>query len=749
MLNVNAVMMNLNHMLSGDFTQDNFDIKTKTDIEKVTVSYSGITYLNNVKTDIKADLLADMSHSKYTFKDNEVILNELAMGIDGWFSMPNETDIDMDLKFNAKRTEFKNLLSLIPGAYTKDFNDIKTSGKLTLDGFAKGLYTEKKTPAFGAKILVENAMFKYPSLPKSATNILIDATVDNKTGIPDHTTIDIKKFHADLGGNPIDANMMVKTPVSDPDINGRVIAKLNLGSLKDVIPLEKNEMLNGNVDANVTLHGRMSSVEKGDYEKFNAAGQVLVTGMTYKTSDMPQVNISKMLMVFNPQNLEIASFDSKIGRSDIHATGKVTNYLQYVFKNQLLKGSFDMNSSLMDLNEFMSSAAEPEKSTADNPQSTAAVVEVPGNIDFTLNSKIGKLLYDNLTLTDVSGIVTVKDHKADLSNLKMNTLGGSMLVSGSYDTKNLNNPLVDFKVNITGFDIPSTFAAFNTIQKLAPVAKYCAGKFSTDLSFSTQLDKMMDPVLSTLSGKGKLLTNQVTVLNFEPLNKLSDALKVANFKKFNLNNLNLSFLFAKGKVLVDPFDFKAGSIGGKIAGSNGFDQTIDYVMTLAIPRSEFGAGANAAKIIFSKKAIVAPYKNINGLMFRIANQRNSELIEVEVQVILTMLDESKQKRIFRSLPLEMNKINFLTLSWTVVHPIDEESPLFNFTEKDLIENDVEFLLLVKGFEDAFSQTVYSRSSYKYKEIIWGGKFISMIKDQSDGIALELNKMDQVEKVNLN
>jgi inward rectifier potassium channel len=153
-----------------------------------------------------------------------------------------------------------------------------------------------------------------------------------------------------------------------------------------------------------------------------------------------------------------------------------------------------------------------------------------------------------------------------------------------------------------------------------------------------------------------------------------------------------------------------------------------------------------AKIIFSKNALVAPYREGKGLMFRVANERKSQLIENEVQLTLTMLDQQKQKRIFEPLNLERSKINYLSLSWIIVHPIDENSPLNNITIKELEEREAEILILLKAFDETFSQTVYARSSYRHHEIKWDAKFVSIIHDTEDGTALHIDKINEFVKI---
>lgn len=594
-LDFKTELVNMNHTLSGDFTESNFLLETLTEIEKFSMNYGGVAYMNKVKTRIKADMDADMPNFKFTFKNNEFSFNELTLGLDGFFAMPKE-DMDMDLKFKANQTEFKNILSLVPGVYTADFKDVKTSGLLALDGFAKGIYNDKTMPAFGLKLSIKDAMFQYPSLPKAVTNIQVDLAVNNKTGVPDATVIDLNKFHVELAGNPVDAVLHLSTPVSDANIDATVKAKINIASVKDVIPLEKGDDLNGMVTADITMKGRMSSIEKEQYENFDAKGNLTVTDMNYKTASLSYpTKINKLNMNFTPQFVELAQFDAKIGKSDMQIDGKIENFLQYALKDSLLKGSFNFKSSLLDLNEFTATDETAAPAAADTSSSTMSVVEVPSNLDVALNATVGKILYDNLVITDVSGGVRVKNSTASLNALKMTfkDLEGTMALTGSYNTRNIKKPGVDFDIDISNFDITKTFAAFNTVQKLAPIGKYAKGKFGTQLKFTTTLNSHMEPDMKTLSGGGKLSTNNVVVEGFEPINKLADALKQPKYKKMAFENINASYHFNNGRVEVDEMPVKMGAVSATVKGSTGFDQTIDYTWNLEMPMSELGGQANA------------------------------------------------------------------------------------------------------------------------------------------------------------
>lgn len=615
-----AELAGFNHEGSGDFTQDLFLLETNTTIQELTYKDAGIKMLNKVRTSLKLELDMDIPNAKYTFKENELQLNELFIGFNGWIAMSKE-DIDMDLTYFAKKTDFKNILSLIPAVYAKDFESVKTAGKLTLDGYVKGKYNDKRMPGFGVKLLIENAMFQYPDLPKAVKNIDINLKMDNKDGIPDHTVIDLTKAHMEMADNPIDIKMHITTPESDANINGEIKGKIVLSSIKDVIPLEKEESLNGSIEADVKMNGHLSTIEKEQYDQFDFSGLLTILDMVYKSKDTPYaMNISKMTMNFSPKFIELTAFDAMVGKTDMHAHGKIDNILQYALKDEILSGTFSMHSKKMDLNEFMTAPnTNTTASTAPAAAEPMTVLEVPGNINFNISTTVDQLIYEDITMTNVSGNIKVADKKAVLQDLKMNMLEGTLVLNGSYDTKNSKKPLVDFKLDLSNFDIQKTAKTFNTVDKLAPIAQQCFGKFSSSLSLTTALDSKMEPVLTTLNGNGKLKTAAVMVENFAPLSKIADAIKMDQFKKLALSNVNLSFFFKDGRVNVEPFDIKVKNSSATISGSTGFDQTISYVWQLDIPSSEFGGAANTA--------IAGLLSNVKG-----ANLSMPERVKVNVAV---------------------------------------------------------------------------------------------------------------------
>ena len=156
-----------------------------------------------------------------------------------------------------------------------------------------------------------------------------------------------------------------------------------------------------------------------------------------------------------------------------------------------------------------------------------------------------------------------------------------------------------------------------------------------------------------------------------------------------------------------------------------------------------------AKIKYSEHAVIAPYRDVNGFMFRVLNPQDNQLIEIEIALTLSLKKKDSNLRDFYSLEAERTKINFLPLSWTVVHPISSTSPLFGINEKELLEKDAELIVLIKAFDETFSQTVYSRSSYKASEIKWGQKFTYIVHQEKGQTTVDVGRIDETEKAELN
>ena len=587
----------LNFEGSGDVTQDLYKLSTQTKIASLTFRSGAVSYLSGAKLEAHNDIDVDQKSSKYTFSKNEIDLNDLGLLFDGFVQM-NKKDIGMDISFKSKKAEFKSILSLVPAIFKKDFDKIKTSGSLALDGAVKGSYDSTTLPAIKLNLKVDNAMFQYPSLPTAVTNINIAANIDKPQGSADLTVIDVSKLHLTIANDPIDAQIHVSTPVSDPNLIAKINGRLDLASVPKLYPMEGLEKLSGLLIAVLDFKGRMSDVDKKNYKAIQASGNIKVTNMVYDSKQTPMaIKVSDLGLTFNPQKVSLDNLNAVLGKSDISATGSLDNFMGYLFSKGNLGGYINLKSNQFDANEWLTkdNSAPAAKTTTPTTASAAPTqyFDVPKGIDFTAKSQFGKILYQKLVLSNVSGTVRVYDESIHLQNLLANLLGGTADISALYDTKGTKNPKVTFSYDIKNLDIQQTYAAVDMASKMAPVIKYLQGSFGSNLAGSGSLKEDMSVDYNSLVGNGKVQIPSAKIVGLPILQKIAEVTKVKSLDNLAITNAWTVIKFKDGRVNVDPTDIKFGNgYNMHFQGSNGFDETIAYDVTMGIPSKELGPASD-------------------------------------------------------------------------------------------------------------------------------------------------------------
>ncbi len=367
---MSATLKDLNFNLGGYLTLITTGLKLNLKIAETTFSMDGVRYLNKAAINSSMDVLADLKKMKFTLKDNYFSINDLKLNFAGSVEMPKD-NIITDLTFETDKTSFKTLLSLVPAVYMSDYKNLKTTGEFSLKGSAKGIYSsaDSTMPDVSLNLKVDNGMISYPALPEKISNISINADVFADGKNLDKTTVNLDKFHLELAGSPFDATFFMKTPMSDPDFKATLKGKIDLTALTKAVPVDSMS-LSGIIDMDVSMAGKLSFVEKEQYEKFSAAGNLGIKNMVVEMIGYPKVEIKEAALKFTPAFADLLKADILVaGKSDFSLTGQLKNYIPYVFKNQTIKGNLVLNSTMVDASGIL---AAMSTETSVPPQMAAA-----------------------------------------------------------------------------------------------------------------------------------------------------------------------------------------------------------------------------------------------------------------------------------------------------------------------------------------------------------------------------------------
>lgn len=507
-MNFYTALRNINHEGSGEMTADVYDLDTETVCDSTTVSYGGITYLSNAKVDLKTIVNADMKNMKFTLKDTKTAVNALKMDLNGWTQLKGD-DILMDMTFKAPSNNFKDLLSIIPAAYTKDYSSVSASGTFNFDGFVKGTYNSAakpapQYPAFKINLGVQNGTFQYPKLPMGCSDINTNLSVALPSSNFDALQVDVPNFHIKLGNNPFDMVFKLRTPVSDPDVDMKAKGTINLGELTKVLPMESVQNLTGIINADVTMKTLMSYIDKKQYEKVNMNGILGINNMNVQAKGYPSVLINNLAMKFTPNSVDVANFVAKLGKSDIQASGTIDNILAFFSTTKTMTGNVKFASNLFDANEWMNpTAAEPAKTAPSVKTAPVDKAERPfDRFDFLVDGKINKLVYEKYDIQNTAAAGHFTPNKFIINNFKTqignSDVAGNGTLLGVFDWL-FDDKLLGGQMNLTSnmMDLNQFMTATPAPVSATPTVNTATEPFLVPKNMDVTINAKMNRVIYT------------------------------------------------------------------------------------------------------------------------------------------------------------------------------------------------------------------------------------------------------------
>ena len=587
--------------LRGDMSADQTDLD-QTDLDlrltagAVRLVSGGIPLLSDAEAELDAVIAADLKNNRFTFSRNRLRLNAIELTLDGWAEMKDDA-VAMDITAGCDKVQFKDVLSLVPAFYTRDFRNLSASGELSMALWARGEMRGAALPAFELKTEVRNGIFQYSSLPKAVDGINIAVRIANPGGVMDKTEVDLSEFTLRMAGNTLSASLYATNLVSDPVFRAAADGRVDLGAVKEVYPLGEDVALSGLISADVKVSGRMSDVEKARYGQIGASGTFVVEKLGLSMPGLPAVHIRRAAATITPASMTLGEFGVTVGKSDLAANGQLTGYIGYLLRGDKLSGRLYVKSDLLDLNEIMNAMPADEETAggeaaaqtpAESP-APAQALEVPRNLDLSLKTELQKVLFQKMTIGGITGEMRMADGTLSLSRLRMQLFGGTATASGSYSTaSDPQRPALQLSLGLSGASFSKTFDELEMVQKLVPVFAKTGGDYSLSLDMSATLDAQMSPDLQSVNATGEIKSANIRIQNIEAFDALAKALNNDNLRKIEAKDVAIRFAIRDGRIATEPFDLKMGDIRINMSGSTGLDQTIDYTARVALPAGSTG-----------------------------------------------------------------------------------------------------------------------------------------------------------------
>ena len=633
-------MKHFDHTGKGNFTDVKYLMTANTTADSVYFKYGTITYLQDAEIKIPVELDIDNSKGYFGFVGKEFFINNVPLHVEGSITEVNDSIDKADVSVRTKQSEFKDLLTLIPGIYRESIDSLETKGKATIDGKVSGLITPSRNPDFDFKIDVEDGYIKNPDFQEPISNINVDASIVNTGGTNDATIIGLKNGIASIGNEPIQFSLGISRPVSLMLIDLSAKGKVQLEKLKQILKLG-NMDLRGLLNADVKANGSLAAFESADPNAITASGFLSADNFYYKDDVTLPFHAQKVNLDFNNRDASLDINNANYNKTPFSANGSIFNFFNFLFVNAPLRAKFSATTPEINISNWNSnSGSTTTGTTAIKP------FIVPSDLLLDITVHADKLISEDVQLTDLNGKVLFADKKILFEDVAGNGLGGKINVDGSYSSANTpQQPEITLHYKLTNLDVQQTFKLVNTAKALMPIGDYLSGTLSSELTANGKLGDNFHPIYNSLFGNGNLLLLNGLLQKFKPLEMIAERLDIDRLSNIATKEIRNRFSFENGMVNVLPFKFTIfNDYEFEIAGRHGFDNSLDYAIRLTLPKKELGIKGNQLLqgLLSKAGALGLKLKEDQNVSFFIKLTGFLKSPELDIQLYKTLTNEFEE-----------------------------------------------------------------------------------------------------------
>jgi hypothetical protein len=576
----NFSVFDMNAQLTGEMTGLHTLLDVRAQSPSLNFRYDDINYISKGKVDLHTQLDAKLETYEFTFKQGVTELNGLPMLIEGGFAMPGDS-MFFDIDYDVNSMDMGKALELIPDVFLKYMKDIEAEGQVALNGFINGVYYKNEYPAFEINFDIEKGLIKYPQLPDQLQVHKLNASARKEQGGLDLLEAGITQFDMQLAENPFSMHARFSNLFSDPLLDIVVDGIVDLESLARVVPLGDTKM-RGLLIADAAIIGNYSALNNNDFDSFLSEGKIELTNLYLQNSILPQgLNISKAAMVLQNQDIRINGLNGFLGKSDFSIKGELNNFVKYIIADELLSGTFTLESQILDLNEFMASYVPEEEPGSknyikkDTVEAENNILELPKNLFLTFNANVSRMYFDQMNISDFNGRLELNKQQLTLKGLNMNMLGGQMGLNGTVLADGRENPRADFNLNISNFDLPSAHAQLSMVQRYLPFASQSQGAFSSRLNVNSAIDNNLKMILTSLTANGDFSTQNLSLVNASVLSNLNQVIQTNKLRHLKIDDFRTIFSIKDGNLNIQPFSTKVAEQAVSMGGTYNLGGTIN------------------------------------------------------------------------------------------------------------------------------------------------------------------------------
>ena len=468
--------------------------------------------------------------------------------------------------------------------------NLKLKGQLTGEGNIKGIYNQKKNlfPVIKAKINLKEGYVKTQYYPNPITNINIVTTINNKKGTFNDLKVTLKPATFTFEEKPFWAQADLNNFENlTYDIKAKGI--LDISRIYKVFS-QKGLDVDGSIKVDLALKGKQSDAEKGNYSKLYNKGTLEIRNIQIRTAYLPEKFLIKEgIFKFNQDKMSFNTFLVSYRQSDFRMNGYLQNVFNFATTNTgVLRGAFRLNSSYINADEFMSKTEVNTTSTSNpavKPSTTSAtgVIMIPANLDLQFQANAQKVNFNEMTLNQVKGKMSMKNGVLAMQNTGFNLIGCSVSMNAKYQASSPKKAQFEYNIKASDFDIKRAYREIKLFKEMASAAEKAEGTIALDYKLKGKLNSNMEPIYPSLVGNGIISVKDIKIHGMKMFNAIGKKTNYEGIKNPELSKVEIKSSIKNNIITIERFKFKFAGFRPRIEGSTSLDGKLNLKMRLGLP----------------------------------------------------------------------------------------------------------------------------------------------------------------------
>jgi len=557
--------------LSGNFSQDNFTLTTQSELFVHQINEDGKSLLNDTKININTSLEVNQNTQLYNIKKGEITLQDLSFDLSGNIQNKEE-GVVLDIQSKGQDLEIASLFSLFPTTQQNVLKSYKTKGIITYNSFISGVISTTKSPKFEADFNINNGEVVERSSDNSLSNITIKGRFTNgaKNDLKSSKLV-LEELDADFGAGHISGKYVISN-FSNPYIELDAKADIEIATAKDFFKLDTLESANGNISLNLTYNGyikELNDIKAKDLQKLNAKGTVEITNANFKVIDNSKTfNNINGAFKFNNNDVKIDSLSIQLNQSQINLKGHFKNLLAYLFiEGQNLAVNTTVYAPKLVVDDLLISS---------NDKNADYKLSLPNDIRFSFKTKIDTFLFRKFSATNFSGNISLNNKTLVASNLKFNSMNGSVSGKIMLDNTKENTILITSNAQLNEVDIHQMFIQFENFGQKYIVAENLKGTTTSDIQFASVWDEALNIDQNKIYALANIIIKKGELNNYKPIQAMSKFIEVEELKNIKFSTLSTQIEIKDKTIIFPQTEMKSSALDITFSGTHSFDSKIDY-----------------------------------------------------------------------------------------------------------------------------------------------------------------------------